>query len=268
MRKVLALLMIYVATSCAISQKNQMAVIHTEFGDMKVILYNETPRHRDNFIKLVKEHYYDSLLFHRVIKDFMIQGGDPESRHAAPSTMLGNGGPAYTIPAEFVFPKYFHKKGALAAARQGDQTNPDKASSGSQFYIVQGTVLSDDELKQIEGGLTNQKRQDAGNVVFKPYIDSLKYYDTMRDSVRFMNLYQKAAAAANKAAMEATPFKLPEELISVYKTIGGTPFLDNNYTVFGEVVEGLDVIDKIAAAEGDGNNRPLKDIRMSIELVK
>lgn len=193
----------------------QMVKISTSYGDMTVKLYNETPQHRDNFIKLAKEGYYNDLLFHRVITDFMIQGGDPDSKNAPAGKMLGQGGPNYTIPAEFRSNLY-HKKGALAAARQADQVNPTKASSGSQFYIVQGKKWTDSELKQIE-----------------------------------MNY-----------GMQFT-----EEQKNTYKTIGGTPFLDNNYTVFGEVVEGLDVIDKIAAVAKDANDRPKTDIKMTVTVV-
>ncbi len=195
---------------------NKMVVIKTEFGDMKVRLYDETPQHRDNFIKLVKEGYYNDLLFHRVIKNFMIQGGDPNSRNAGPNAQLGAGGPGYTIPAEFNS-KFFHKKGALSAARQGDAVNPTKASSGSQFYIVQGQTYTEQQLRSF---------------------------------------------AANYG-MNITP-----EQIEAYTTVGGTPHLDNNYTVFGEVVEGLDVIDKIAAVPTQPGDRPVKDVKMTIEEVE
>ena len=189
-------------------------VITTEFGSIQLRLYDETPLHRDNFIKLVQEKYLDSTLFHRVINAFMIQGGDPDSKHAIAGSMLGNGGPAYTIPAEFR-QGIFHKKGALAAAREGDQVNPSKASSGSQFYIVQGKVWTLDELNMLA------KRMGK---TFSP------------------------------------------EQIKTYTTLGGTPHLDDNYTVFGEIISGWEVLDKIAAVACDGNNRPLKDILMMVKL--
>jgi cyclophilin family peptidyl-prolyl cis-trans isomerase len=192
-------------------------LIKTNMGNLKVKLYNETPLHRDNFIKLVKDKYYDSTLFHRVISGFMIQGGDPDSKKATKGQMLGNGGPDYTIPAEFV-PEKFHKKGALAAARTGDDINPKKESSGSQFYIAQGKAYSDAELNMFE--------QRMG----------------------------KKFTPAQRAA---------------YKTVGGTPHLDGSYTVFGELVEGFDVLDKIAVVPGDQMNRPLEDvIVISVEIVK
>ncbi|MBQ6069021.1 MAG: peptidylprolyl isomerase [Bacteroidales bacterium] len=190
--------------------------IETSYGDMVVKLYNETPLHRDNFIKLVKEGTYDGLLFHRVINQFMIQGGDPKSRTAKPGQMLGDGELGYTIPAEFV-PGLFHKKGALAAARQGDEVNPKKASSSCQFYIVQGTTWDANRLKMVE--------QRMG----KSYT--------------------------------------PEEA-EVYATLGGTPFLDGDYTVFGEVVEGMEVIDKIAAVPCGPMDRPVEDVKMKMSIIE
>jgi peptidyl-prolyl cis-trans isomerase B (cyclophilin B) len=188
-------------------------LISTDLGDMVVKLYNQTPKHRDNFLKLVNEKFYDSLLFHRVIKNFMIQGGDPQSKNAAKGVMLGSGDVGYTIPAEFV-DTLIHKKGALAAART---ENPEKASSGCQFYIVQGTVLTEEQA--------NMMKMQRG--------------------------------------VELSP-----EQKRVYSTIGGTPFLDKNYTVFGEVIQGLDVLDKIAAVQTAPGDRPLKDIHMSMKVIK
>lgn len=198
--------------------------ITTEYGEMLVKLYDETPQHRDNFMKLVSEGFYDSLLFHRVIEDFMIQGGDPKSKEAKEGEPLGNGGLEYLVPAE-IHPHLYHKKGALAAARKSDAVNPEKKSSACQFYIVQGKISPPHILKSMEA------RQNRGKV-------------------------------------EEEHFTYPPEAIEDYNTLGGTPHLDGGYTVFGEVVEGLDVIDKIAAAEVDGRSRPLEDIVMKIELVK
>jgi len=194
--------------------------IRTELGTMVVELYNETPQHRDNFLKLAKEHYYDSLLWHRVIPAFMVQGGDPNSKHAAAGVPLGNGGPGYTVPAEIV-PGLTHKKGALAAARQGDQVNPTKASSGSQFYIVQGKPFTAAELDMV-----------------------------VQRNGRF-----------------GTPVSYTPEQVQAYSTVGGAPHLDGAYTVFGEVVEGLDVIDRIAAVERNPMDRPLTDIHMWMRVL-
>ncbi len=201
----------------AVEQEQRRQVqISTPFGDMILELYNETPLHRDNFIKLVEEGFYDKTLFHRVIENFMIQGGDPHSRDAAPGERLGVGGPGYTIPAEFI-PGKFHHKGAVAAARQGDQANPRRESSGSQFYIVQGRVVPAQELDIIE--------ERAGKV--------------------FTNEQRR-----------------------VYTTEGGTPHLDDTYTVFGRVISGMEVIDKIAAVQTDGANRPLEDVRVTMKVIR
>ncbi len=200
-----------------ILEKEIMILIKTNQGDIIIKLYNETPYHRDNFLKLVESNYYDSLIFHRVIKGFMIQGGDPNSKNAASGKVLGNGGPGYTIPAE-INPDLFHKKGALSAARTGDNYNPTRRSSGSQFYIVQGQKLTDAELKLYE--------QKMGTV----------FSDKQKEA---------------------------------YKSIGGTPSLDAQYTVFGEVVEGLDIIDKIASMECDANDRPKTDVViLSMKIIK
>ena len=197
-------------------EKKYYVLIETSFGNMVVQLYNETPKHRDNFIKLVKEGFYDGLLFHRVINNFMIQGGDPNSRDARPGQMLGNGNLGYTIPAEFV-KGLIHKKGALAAARMGDNVNPSKASSACQFYIVQGNVWPQDQL-------------------------------------------QRLAMQMGKS--------LDQQQIDVYTTVGGTPHLDYDYTVFGQVIEGLDVIDKIAAVKCGSGDRPVEDVKMKISMIE
>ncbi len=191
-------------------------MISTKYGDIKIRLYNETPKHRDNMLKLVSEGYYDGTIFHRVIKNFMIQGGDPESKNAPAGKMLGNGGPNYTIPAEFN-PNLFHKKGALAAARTGDNVNPTKASSGSQFYIVQGQVFTEQQLSAMEKQF---------NRIFTP------------------------------------------EQKNAYTTIGGAPHLDGSYTVFGEVYEGLDVVDKIASVKTGVADRPIEDIKITIKIIE
>ncbi len=196
--------------------KGQKVKLSTRYGDMVILLYHETPKHHNNFVKLVDDGFYNGTLFHRVIKDFMIQGGDPDSKNAKPNQRLGIGGPGYTIEAEFN-PEFYHKKGALAAARQGDQTNPERRSSGSQFYIVQGK--------------------------------------------------QYTAAELNKMAQRSGAFYTPEQ-IKVYQTVGGTPFLDTQYTVFGEVIDGMDVIDKIAIVNTGAQNRPVEDLEMTLTLIE
>jgi peptidyl-prolyl cis-trans isomerase B (cyclophilin B) len=222
MNKIFYLAIIFLMISCSASKKAsvnkplQKVMIATDYGSIVLELYNKTPLHRDNFIKLIKGHFYDSLLFHRVIKNFMIQGGDPQSKHAKAGELLGVGSPKYTIPAEFDT-SLFHKKGALAAAREADAQNPQKRSSSSQFYIVEGKTFTNAEMDKME---------------------------------------------------EKLHIKIPENHREIYRTIGGAPFLDMNYTAFGEVISGLDVVDKIAHVPTDENNRPVQNIRMKITLIK
>ncbi|MFT3740802.1 MAG: peptidylprolyl isomerase [Breznakibacter sp.] len=249
------------------AQSNPKVLIRTSLGDITVMLYNETPQHRDNFLKLVREHYYDSLLFHRVIQNFMIQAGDPDSRTAQPDAQLGNGGPSYTLPAEIAYPVRFHKKGALAAARLGDQMNPERRSSGSQFYIVQGEVIPAERMPLLEQNLTQKHKQAAGYRTIAQFSDSLNHYAQVRDSVKWVNLRNKAVTEAEKAAAGQPPVVIPEPIREVYQSLGGTPHLDGEYTVFGEVVSGLEVIDKIAALPTDANNRPAQDVKMWMEVV-
>lgn len=254
-------------TSCAQDKKDFVVTIKTSYGDMVAILYDETPKHKANFIKLAKEHYFDSLLFHRVIQGFMIQGGDPDSKKVKPGQQLGNGGPGYTVDAEFV-PAYFHEKGALAAARQSDQVNPMKASSGSQFYIVQGTVMSQAEvanLKYDQMQLMTGLRKMFENPANKPLLDSLNQLYYAGD----MQAYQKRLFDLAPRVEKETGLKvvkdLPEARIKAYTTVGGAPHLDDQYTVFGKVIKGLDVIDKIAAVQL-ANERPVEDVRMTVTV--
>ena len=247
--------------------------IHTTMGNIVVELYNETPQTRDNFIKLVNQKFYDSTLFHRVIQTFMIQGGDPNSKTAPAGTMLGNGDAGYTVPAEIV-PGLFHKKGALATARQGDQVNPTKASSGCQFYIVQGKVFRNGELDTMEQRANfGIKQQIFTKIISKPENGELK-----RKFIKYQNesaidslqALTKTIEPEIDAMYEKTDkFKFTPEERKAYTTIGGTPQLDNNYTVFGEVVEGIDIVDKIAGVKTDQADRPLVDVRvLSMEIVK
>lgn len=244
----------------------RMVLISTEFGDMKLKLYNETPKSRDNFIKLVEEGFYDSLLFHRVIEGFMIQGGDPESKHAAPGVMLGNGDVGYTIPAEF-HDSLYHKKGALCAART---ENPEKAGSACQFYIVQGKQITDEEMDRYEQNINNGSRMqtafqqiinDPANAELKATFVRLQQTN-QRDSLN--TLIQNTIQPMINAKVK--PFHYSRTQRDTYRRFGGTPMLDQNYTVFGEVVEGLDVIDKIAAVK-TSSDRPLTDIHMKMKML-
>jgi cyclophilin family peptidyl-prolyl cis-trans isomerase len=255
----------------AVNTTDSIVQISTTLGSIKVKLYNETPIHRDNFLKLVRERTLDSTLFHRVISNFMIQGGDVTSKNATPEAMLGNGDVGYTLPAE-IKPAYFHKKGALAAARQGDNVNPLKASSGCQFYIVQGNKFAPSDLDAMENRHNMQLKQGLfQQIIMRPENDALKN----RFIANQQNQNQDTLAVLNKIAEELTnaeaaklvPFKYSEEQRKVYSEIGGTPHLDGEYTVFGEVIEGLDVIDKIAAVEKGSNDRPKQDLRMFCKIV-
>lgn len=195
-------------------------ILHTKFGDMGIQLFEDTPLHRENFLQLARSHAYDSTLFHRVIQDFMIQGGDPLSKDPAKASLAGTGGPGYTLPAE-ILPQYFHAKGMIAAARLGDQVNPKRESSGSQFYIVQGKVMTDDEINRAEQQLKGVLGQD---------------------------------------------FSFSPEARSAYKTIGGSPWLDRQYTVFGKVLTGMEVIDRIAMVEKLPGDRPKDPVMMTMEV--
>ena len=218
-------LILFGLSSCAIvnlgKYKEQKMKIETSEGDITLKLYNETPLHRDNFIRLVKSKFYDGVLFHRIIDQFMIQGGDPNSKDAMPGKMLGDGDVGYTIPAEFRTPQLYHKRGVLAAAREGDDENPEKASSGCQFYIVVGKQFTNEQLDEME-------------------VSQIKKYGHANDST----------------------YKFSEQARTDYTTIGGTPHLDGNYTVFGEILTGMDVVDRIAQARTNRVDRPIEDIRI------
>ena len=253
--------------SCGCAQdKRPLVLIKTDFGDMTVALYNETPKHRDNFLKLAKQGYFDGLLFHRVIKEFMIQGGDPDTRNAQSGQKLGNGGPGYEIDNE-INPKLLHKKGALAAARQGDQINPQKKSSGSQFYIVQGVVFPSNDLPALEEEGAQRLEQSNMRQLVRENADSLRGYEQKGDQAAFEKMIARLRSEAMGKAKQ-TPFKLTEEQKQLYTTVGGAPHLDGNYTVFGEVIEGLAIVDSIAAQKTGPNDRPLKDIRMVVKVIK
>lgn len=215
-RQMISLLVFALMACSAKAQTSTSEVLlETTAGNIRIALFDETPQHRDNFLKLVEEHVYDSLLFHRVIKNFMIQAGDLHSKHAQPGQRLGSGDYNYTVEAEFRLPKIFHRRGMVAMAREGDRVNPERRSSACQFYIVWGRVYNDASLMKV------QERLDT------------------------------------TAHVQLTP-----EMQEVYKTVGGIPHLDGQYTVFGEVTEGLDVVDRIQQSATDPNDRPLEDIRI------
>lgn len=238
--------------------------IQTMLGDIIVRLYDETPIHRDNFVKLVKEGYYDGTLFHRVIKDFMIQGGDPDSKGAPAGKMLGVGGPDYTLEAE-IKDGLFHKRGALAAARQGDEVNPERRSSGSQFYIVWGQVYNEGQLRQFSKQLKMQRIQEIFNQLTSEYRDEIMQMRRDKNRAGLQKLQDKLASEVEKKAAELEG--LTKEQLKIYSTIGGTPHLDGQYTVFGEVEEGLEVVDMIQGTATGRGDRPVDDIEMRITVI-
>ena len=234
--------------------------IQTKLGDIVVRLYDETPIHRDNFLKLAQQGYYDGTLFHRVIKNFMVQGGDPDSKGAP----AGVGGPDYTLEAE-IKEGLFHKRGALAAARQGDEVNPERRSSGSQFYIVWGDVYNEGQLRQFSKQLKMQKIQDAFNQLAKAHRDEIMQMRRERNRAGLQELQEKLA---DEAESMVPGDGLTDEQRQVYSTIGGTPHLDGQYTVFGEVEEGLDVVEMIQNAATGRADRPVEDIDMRISVIE
>lgn len=240
--------------------------ISTSLGDIVVRLYDETPAHRDNFLKLAREGFYDGTLFHRVIKEFMIQGGDPDSKGAPAGKQLGCGDVGYTIPAEFN-PSLFHKRGALSAARQGDQVNPERRSSGCQFYIVWGKTYSEGQMGQLERQSQMQALQSAFDGLVMQRRDEIIRMRKERDHAGLSALQDQLEAEANAIVNENGLGKLSDEQKKVYSTIGGTPFLDGQYTVFGEVESGLETVGKIQEVATDGSDRPLEDIVMTVEVI-
>jgi cyclophilin family peptidyl-prolyl cis-trans isomerase len=250
----------------------ETVLLETPYGNMKLKLYEETPLHKANFLKLVKEHYYDSLMFHRVINTFMIQGGDHFSKHAKAGDTLGHGDIGYTVPAEFNR-NIIHKKGRLAAARDGDDVNPSQASSATQFYIVMGKQRTMEDLKKYEDRINKTHymkcareylKTEEGKKLKREYT-RLKV-ETKTDSAALVNA--KIEAAVQAEHLKVPEYKFDKQQIDTYTTVGGTPHLDGTYTVFGEVIEGLDVIDKIATVKTDKRDRPLEDIRMKMKLVE
>ena len=232
--------------------------IETTLGDIKV----ETPKHRDNFIKLAEDGVYEGTLFHRVIKDFMIQAGDPDSKNAPKGKMLGAGDVGYTLPAEFVYPKYFHKKGALSAARQGDNVNPKKESSGCQFYIVTGKVYNDSTLLGMESQMNENKISVIFNTLAQKHMKEIYKMRKENDENGLYELQEKLFAEAEAEAAKQPEFHFTPEQIEAYTTVGGTPHLDGEYTVFGEVIEGMDIVDKIQQVKTDRSDRPEEDVKI------
>ncbi len=257
---IIAIVSTFLFLSCKSQPKETMVIIKSDLGNITMKLYNETPKHRDNFLKLIKSGFYNERIFHRVIKDFMVQGGS-ESLPENITNSLTLGTYNYTVPAE-ITSKYTHKRGALAAARMGDDVNPNQESSATEFYIVQGEKFTEDKLKQIENYINKAIYKKN---VYKFYKEEeAKYFtkDTIIDYVKVQTLAKEKA----KKTYETSPFRYSPEQINTYIAEGGAPHLDMNYTVFGEVTEGMDVVDKIAAVQTGDADRPLQDIKFSIEI--
>ena len=248
------------------NEKRTLVKLETTMGNITVALYNETPKHRDNFIKLVKEGVYDSTLFHRVIKQFMIQAGDPDSKNASDTAMLGSGDVGYTIPAEFN-PKFFHKKGVLAAARQGDDVNPEKASSGCQFYIVTGRKFTEPQLLGMENKINEQREEALFDSLARQHMKEIYKMRKAGDNAGLLELQDTLEAQARELADKEEKFRFTPEQIKAYSTIGGAPHLDGSYTVFGEVTEGMEVVDNIEIAKTNRADRPIENIRIWKNMV-
>lgn len=248
------------------SDTGHKIMFRTTAGDIVVKLYDDTPAHRDNILKLVKEGYYDGMLFHRVINNFMIQTGDPNSKNPDNTIPLGAGDPAYTLPAEIHYPQHFHKFGALAAARTADQVNPERRSSGSQFYIVTGQKYSMDMLKTFEQRANYEAKQTYFNNLVRKHMDQIRQLQAASDTAALNALQQELISQTETNVPDRN---MPDEVIQAYTTIGGTPHLDGAYTVFGEVISGMEIVDAIQKAGTDSSDRPLEDIRIiSATLVK
>ncbi len=269
MNKHLCLLFIQISMLIGVNGQTlskETVVMETSMGTMKLKLYEETPLHKANFLKLIKEKSYDSLLFHRVINEFMIQAGDPLSKRAKPGDSLGHGDLKYTVPAEFS-PNLIHTKGKLAAARESDAINPKFESSAIQFYIVMGKVRTLEDLKKYEDRINNTYKTNCAQQFIKSQegTELKKRYNTLKaaeksDSAEIVN--QLIQQKIKEIQDQKPPYKFNETQIKAYTSVGGTPHLDGTYTVFGEVIEGLRYIDKIAAVKTDSRNRPLNDIRI------
>lgn len=253
------------------TDEETLVVISTDKGEITLKLYDDTPLHRDNFIKLAGSGFFDSTLFHRVIKTFMIQGGDPDSKKAVSGVELGEGGPGYDIPAE-ILPNHYHRRGVLAAAREDDKNNPKRLSSGSQFYIVQGKVFTDQEMDMLEKEQNSLTKQRIFvNIMDNPANLGLRNQffspDAKKDSVHFRFLLDTLNKMIDAEYGPLPKFLVSQEQRKIYKTIGGAPKLDGKYTIFGEVISGMEVVDAIADEKTDKNDRPLNDVRMNIKIV-
>ena len=255
--------------SCS-DKKDYLVTLHTNFGDIKLVLFDQTPQHKENFIKLAENGFYDSLLFHRVIDDFMIQTGDPNTRNPVDDQTFGSGGPGYTIPPEF-HPDLIHEKGVVAAARQGDNINPRKESNGSQFYIVEGMVYSEESLRNSRVNMPDLYRY-FGNLIQRGSYQELNQKAMILQEENRLDELQALILSYKEVIEKDYNVELDQPLtnkqVEAYTTSGGVPHLDGSYTVFGKVVEGMDIVEKIASVKTDPRDRPLEDVIMTVDLER
>ncbi len=267
MRKIIFLLSVAISFSaCKKKAEEPLVKITTTEGIFVVKLYKETPQHRDNFVKLIEQGYYDGLLFHKVMKDFLIQTGDPNSRDAGQNRLLGSGGPGYTIPAEIHYPQFFHRKGVLAAARLSDADNPNKKSNGSQFYVVLGKKYTDVELDSIEREDYNRQMEKVWQRIIA--LHKNKIAAVQGDKQKLAAVQDTLIVLAEEEIDLKQLFHFTPEQRKAYTTVGGIPFMDNEYTIFGEVTDGLEVLEKISEQPANHNDRPIKDIRILKAEIK
>jgi len=262
--RTLLVLAILAFVSCTNKYKdsNRFVKIITDEGDIIVRLYNETPKHTENFIKLTEQKFFDDLIFHRVIKDFVVQGGDPETRNAEPGKLYGEKDAGYLVDAEIIDTIY-HKRGVIAMAREGDDVNPEKKSSSSQFYLVVGKLYTNDELNNLEVKLNKKLREKIEKNLYDSLLSKLNNPDS-----KFLNQITQKVSILADSIMNIKRIKFNDKQRSIYTTLGGIPHLDGNYTVFGEIVEGYDVVEKISQVQTDSNDRPVKDIKFKVRIVK
>lgn len=256
------------ATAPEAARNDVLVEMNTTAGSVTLRLFGDTPKHLENFVKLVSEGYYDGMLFHRVIDEFMVQTGDPDSKTAPAGKLLGMGGPGYQVDAEIVYPRHFHRRGALAAARQDDSINPQRASSGSQFYIVTGHKYTPQQLDKMEMNLIRSQKQAVVNSLLAANRSKIMELRRNRDQAGLQQLQDSLQEEARKISA-SLPAGFSNEQIKAYTTVGGAPHLDGSYTVFGQVEKGYDVIESIQKVEVDRNSRPLSDVKIiSMKVIE
>lgn len=261
---IIVLSLLFLSFSCnQVKNDSRIIKIQTEKGEIVIRLYNETPKHRDNIIKLAEEKYYHGQIFHRIINNFVVQGGDPTTKNALPDSLYGNGGPDYLIDAE-INDSLLHKRGAVGMAREGDDINPDKKSSGSQFYLVKGKVFTSQQLDDVEKKIESKNKSKIYKSIFDNKLSKLKD----KTNIDTVSLSLEVSMAFDSIWDKQPKFRLTEKQRKIYSTIGGIPHLDGNYTVFGEVIQGMDIVDNFSAVNTDQNDRPMKDIKFNIIVEK